>query len=130
MAVLSRTIAVPKAEAPADPIMGEMDSLHILPLKIIPFRNSVLKSSRLIKNSRLETVVELFRHAEGASGQVAVNDIWGILGVDPEALEIQAFAPEQIPWHGIAFKTTMWALRDWIHRRRPDLHPGQRHWDG
>ncbi|MGH6620469.1 MAG: hypothetical protein ACREF6_13075 [Alphaproteobacteria bacterium] len=89
MAVLSRTIAVPKAEAPADAIMGEMDSLHILPLKIIPFRNSVLKSSRLIKNSRLETVVELFRHAEGASGQVAVNDIWGILGVDPEALEIQ-----------------------------------------
>lgn len=89
MAVLSRSIAVPKAEAPADAIMGEMDSLHILPLKIIPFRNPVLKSSRLIKNSRLETVVELFRHAEGASGQVAVNDIWGILGVDPEALEIQ-----------------------------------------
>lgn len=89
MAVLSRTIVVPKAEAPAEAIMGEMDSLHILPLKIIPFRNPVLKSARLIKNSRLETVVELFRHAEGASGQVAVNDIWGILGVDPEAVEIQ-----------------------------------------
>ena len=26
-----------------------------------------------------------------------------------------------IPWSGIAFKTTTWALRDWIDRRRPDL---------
>jgi ADP-ribose pyrophosphatase YjhB (NUDIX family) len=47
-----------------------------------------------------------------------------------EALEIAMFAPEAIPWQGIAFKTSQWALRDWIRRRRPDLHPGERHWDG
>ena len=38
----------------------------------------------------------------------------------PEATEIVAFAPEAIPWSGIAFKTTIWALRDWLDRRRPD----------
>jgi ADP-ribose pyrophosphatase YjhB (NUDIX family) len=41
----------------------------------------------------------------------------------PEAIEIAAFAPGAIPWPGIAFKTTVWALRDWVHRRHPDLHP-------
>lgn len=67
----------------------DMDSLHILPLKIIPFENSVLKSARLIKNARLETVVELFRHEEGTSGQVPVNDVWGVLGVDPDDPKIE-----------------------------------------
>ena len=37
----------------------------------------------------------------------------------PEALEIQSFAPDAIPWAGIAFKTTFWALRDWVARRAP-----------
>lgn len=62
----------------------DMDALHILPLRIIPFDNTVLKSARLIKNARLETVVELFRHEEGASGQVLVSDVWGVIGVDPD----------------------------------------------
>jgi len=39
-----------------------------------------------------------------------------------EALEIGRFAPEAIPWEGIAFKTTAWALRDWVRRRHPDIH--------
>ena len=33
-----------------------------------------------------------------------------------------------VPWSGLAFRTTMWMLRDWIDRRRPDLH-GHRHDD-
>ena len=32
----------------------------------------------------------------------------------PEALEVRAFAPAAIPWDGIAFKTTYWAIRDWL----------------
>jgi ADP-ribose pyrophosphatase YjhB (NUDIX family) len=39
----------------------------------------------------------------------------------PEASEVRAFPPEGIPWSGIAFSTTTWALRDWLDRRRPDL---------
>ena len=39
----------------------------------------------------------------------------------PEATEIRAYAPHDIPWSGLAFRTTMWALRDWLDRRHPDL---------
>jgi ADP-ribose pyrophosphatase YjhB (NUDIX family) len=37
------------------------------------------------------------------------------------AFEIQTFAPEDIPWSGLAFRTTMWALRDWLGRHRPEV---------
>ena len=40
--------------------------------------------------------------------------VGGTAAPTPEATEIVAFAPEEIPWRGIAFKTTTWALRDWI----------------
>ncbi len=45
-----------------------------------------------------------------------------------EATEIVAFRPEAIPWPEIAFKTTTWALRDWIDRRRPGLRPPAEGW--
>lgn len=38
-----------------------------------------------------------------------------------EALEIETFRPEDIPWADIAFSTTTWALRDWLTLRRPDV---------
>ena len=50
----------------------------------------------------------------------------------PEALEIQAFAPDALPWDGLAFKTTFWALRDWATSRAPDvvLPDEFRGWEG
>ncbi|MEA2607933.1 MAG: hypothetical protein QOJ75_176 [Chloroflexota bacterium] len=45
-----------------------------------------------------------------------------------EASEVVAFAPEAIPWPEIAFRTTTWALRDWIDLRRPELRPGDGSW--
>ena len=59
----------------------------------------------------------------------------GAFRLSPEATEIVAFEPEAIPWPEIAFKTTYWALADWLRRRRPELHPGdvvseRRHWEG
>lgn len=47
--------------------------------------------------------------------------IGGTAGPTPEALEIEAFAAESIPWSGLAFKTTYWALVDWLGRRHPRL---------
>jgi ADP-ribose pyrophosphatase YjhB (NUDIX family) len=41
----------------------------------------------------------------------------------PEALEVRSFAPDRIPWSEIAFKTTYWALRDWLARRHPEVQP-------
>jgi ADP-ribose pyrophosphatase YjhB (NUDIX family) len=52
----------------------------------------------------------------------------------PEATEVVAFRPEAIPWAGIGFRTTYWALVDWLRLRRPDLEPGpppdRRRWEG
>ena len=72
--------------------------------------------------SRLEAVVVVLAFEATVVG--------GAFRLNPEALEIRAFRPEEIPWPGIAFKTTHWALRDWIHRRRPDIHPTDRRWAG
>ncbi len=47
----------------------------------------------------------------------------GAFMITPEALEIEAFAPAHIPWAGIAFKTTYWALRDWVATRHPQIEP-------
>lgn len=42
----------------------------------------------------------------------------------PESLEVRLFAPDAIPWDGIAFKTTYWAIADWLARRHPEISPG------
>jgi ADP-ribose pyrophosphatase YjhB (NUDIX family) len=35
-------------------------------------------------------------------------------GLSDEASEVRYFAPDEIPWEEIAFRTTEAALRDWI----------------
>jgi ADP-ribose pyrophosphatase YjhB (NUDIX family) len=47
--------------------------------------------------------------------------VGGVMRTSPEALEVHAYEPESIPWPEIAFKTTWWALVDWLAKRRPDL---------
>ena len=49
---------------------SDQDALHILPLEILPLETPGLKRARLIKNVRLDSVVELFREADTGSGQV------------------------------------------------------------
>ena len=51
----------------------ELDSLHILPLNILPLETPGLQRARLIKNVRLDSVVELFHDADTGSGQVAIT---------------------------------------------------------
>ena len=70
-------------------------------------------------------IVGLYSRLEAAIVVIAFEAriVGGEARETPEALQIQAFHPEAIPWDGIAFKTTAWALRDWIHRRHPELHP-------
>jgi ADP-ribose pyrophosphatase YjhB (NUDIX family) len=76
-------------------------------------------------------IVGLYSRLEAAVVVLAFEArvVRGSYRLNTEALEIQAFRPDAIPWKGIAFKTTYWALRDWLHRRRPDIHPADRHWD-
>ncbi len=46
----------------------------------------------------------------------------------PEALDVRAFPADAIPWSEIAFRTTWYALADWLARRRPDLAPPANPW--
>ncbi len=68
-------------------------------------------------------IVGLYTRLEVAVVTIAFEAriVGGTATTTPEALEIATFAPEAIPWTGIAFRTTTWALRDWIDLRRPDL---------
>jgi ADP-ribose pyrophosphatase YjhB (NUDIX family) len=73
-------------------------------------------------------LVGLYSRLEAAVVVVAFEA--RIIGGEPqttrEALEVRSFAPEAIPWPGIAFNTTYWALVDWVGRRRPGLRPPAR----
>ncbi len=68
-------------------------------------------------------IIGLYTRLEAAVVTIAFEAriVGGTPAPTPEATEIEAYAPEAIPWRDIAFRTTTWALRDWIDRRRPDL---------
>ena len=70
-------------------------------------------------------IIGLYTRLEAAVVTIAFEArvIGGAAIATPEALEVRTFAPEEIPWDEIAFKTTIWALRDWFALRRPDLVP-------
>jgi ADP-ribose pyrophosphatase YjhB (NUDIX family) len=70
-------------------------------------------------------IVGLYSRTEAAIVVLAYEAqiVGGSLRLNPEAIEFGEFRPEQIPWHEIAFKTSHWALRDWVRRVRPDIHP-------
>jgi ADP-ribose pyrophosphatase YjhB (NUDIX family) len=73
-------------------------------------------------------IVGLYSRLEAAVVVVAFEArvVGGAYRLNAEALDIEAFRPAAIPWHGIAFKTTQWALRDWVRRHHPDIHVAQR----
>jgi ADP-ribose pyrophosphatase YjhB (NUDIX family) len=70
-------------------------------------------------------VVGLYTRPEAAIVVIAFEAkiVGGVPTVTAEALEVRPFAPEAVPWPQLAFRTTEWALRDWVRRVRPDLEP-------
>ncbi|HET7677321.1 MAG TPA: NUDIX hydrolase [Candidatus Limnocylindrales bacterium] len=70
-------------------------------------------------------IVGVYSRTEAAIAVIAFEAriVSGSYRLGPETLELEAFAPDRIPWPEIAFKTTTWALRDWVRRVRPDIHP-------
>ncbi len=69
------------AEQAADNVRDvDRDSLHILPLSIIPIKTPALKRARLIKNVRLQSIVEFFGDENTGSGQVEIEDLGGEFG--------------------------------------------------
>jgi ADP-ribose pyrophosphatase YjhB (NUDIX family) len=73
-------------------------------------------------------VVGLYTRPEAAIVVIAFEAriVGGVATATTEALEVRPFAPEAIPWPEIAFRTSAWALRDWVRRVRPDLAPDVR----
>jgi hypothetical protein len=53
----------------------DRDSLHILPLSTLPLDTSALNRARLIKNVRLNSVIELFTDTVTGSGQIEIEDL-------------------------------------------------------
>jgi ADP-ribose pyrophosphatase YjhB (NUDIX family) len=47
--------------------------------------------------------------------------VGGEMRITPESLEVRDFSVEEIPWDGLGFNTTLWAVRDWVRSVRPDL---------
>ena len=68
-------------------------------------------------------IIGLYTRLEAAVVTIAFEAriVGGVPMVTPEALEVRSFAPADIPWDGIAFNTTQWALRDWLALRHPEL---------
>lgn len=73
-------------------------------------------------------IVGLYSRLEAAVVVLAIESriVGGEVRLNPEALEIDAFAPDAIPWPGIAFNTTHWALHDWVRWRHPGVEPEPR----
>ena len=68
-------------------------------------------------------IVGLYTRLEAAVVTIVFEAriVGGEARTTPEALEVATFSPEAIPWPGLAFRTTTWALRDWIDRRHPSV---------
>ncbi len=74
----AKPAAAPKKSEPISDT--DRDSLHILPLSIVPIETPGLAHARLIKNVRLDTVVELFNDEASGSGQMDIEDLGAEFG--------------------------------------------------
>lgn len=67
---------------------SDIDALHILPLSIVPLRSVGLRKARIIKNNRLEGVVEIFYNKSSGSGQVRPDDLRLLFQLDEDADDV------------------------------------------
>lgn len=74
---------------PVDPNADDRDTLHTLALKYMPLQKDTLKHARMIKNSKLESVVEMFRDRDIGSGQIEIEKLTQQFG--PDALPAADF---------------------------------------
>ena len=75
-------------------------------------------------------IVGLYARLEAAVILIAYEArvVGGAIRTSPEALDVVAFPPDAIPWPEIAFRTTWWALVDWLARHRPGISPPPDRW--
>jgi len=66
----------------------QKDSMDTLPLSEIPFKSKALKNAKLVKNSRMETSVELHSDPLSGSLQIDPKDIADFMEASPQDEEI------------------------------------------
>jgi len=59
------------------PVNGakDRDQVHVLPLDIIPLEAKALQKTRMLKNTHLETVLELYQDSSAGSGQIEIGQL-------------------------------------------------------
>lgn len=75
----------------------EKDSLHIMPLHILPLKTPALLKARMVKNIQLDSMVELFKDDNSGSGQVEPSRLgrmfeWPVGEKHPDILQRQCSA--------------------------------------
>ncbi len=55
--------------------ISDNDSLYVMPLRIMPFKTAKLRRGRLIRNAMFKPAIEIYRSADGASGQILIEDV-------------------------------------------------------
>ncbi len=75
----------------------DTDSLHILPLDGMPITTPALRRARLIRNGRLQTMVELYAGTDMGSGQITIEDVgkefgWARLPPHPDLVLLRKLA--------------------------------------
>jgi len=60
----------------------DRDSLHTLPIVILPVKTQVFRRARIVKNSRLESVIEFFSGVGCGRGQIDVRGIAKFLALE------------------------------------------------
>ncbi len=63
----------PKEAERREALQKDLDTLHVMPMSIVPFQNRTLERARMIKNGRLQTMIELFSDDDTGSGQMTVD---------------------------------------------------------
>ncbi|HVW72106.1 MAG TPA: hypothetical protein VHC39_00585 [Rhizomicrobium sp.] len=60
----------------------DRDSLHTLPISILPVETQIFRRARMVKNSRLESVIEFFSGAGCGRGQLDVRGVAKFLALE------------------------------------------------
>jgi hypothetical protein len=72
----------------------DRDSLHTLPISILPIQSRLFRRARMVKNSRLQSVIEFFSGAGCGRGQTDVRGVAKFMGLEqvpphPDVLLLQ-----------------------------------------
>jgi hypothetical protein len=79
MNTIPQNVDVPAAEEIPD---EDRDSLHTLPISILPLKTRVFRRARMVKNSRLESAIEFFAGGGSGRGQIDVSSVDRYLGLE------------------------------------------------